>query len=66
MKIEKDFNLFAQFLKAPPRRILVTLAILIIESQEVESWRNTCSFWDTSSWEYLKTIIRITATVFVE
>ena len=61
MKIEKDSNLFAQFLKAPSRRILVTLAMLIFESQEVEFWRNTCSFCDTSGWEYLKTIIRITA-----
>ena len=48
MKIEKDSNLFAEFLKAPSRRILVTLAMLIIESQEVEFWRNTCSFCDTS------------------
>ena len=62
MKIEKDSNLFAQFLKAPSRRILVTLAMFIIESQEVEFWRNTCSFCDTSGWEYLKTIIRITAS----
>ena len=64
MKIEKDSNLFAQFLKAPSRRILVTLAMLIIESQEVEFWRNTCSFCETSGWEYLKTIIRIPANCF--
>ena len=53
--------LFAQFLKGPSRRILVTLAMVIFESQEVEFGRNICSLCDTSGWEYLKTIIRINA-----
>ena len=50
MKIEKDSNLFAQFLKAPSRRILVTLAMLIIESQEVEFWRNKHLFIKRYIW----------------
>ena len=44
------------------RHICITFQThLVIDSQEVEFGRNTCSFCDTSGWEHLKTIIRITA-----
>ena len=59
--IENDPNLFNQFLSGPSRRILVTLTSLKVENDDVEFWRNTCSNCDTFGWEYLNTILRITA-----
>ena len=61
MKFEEDPTLFSQFISGTFRRILITLTLPKIESQEIEFWRNTCSTCDTSDWEYLQTIIRITA-----
>ena len=58
---ENDPNLFNHFLSGPSRRILVTLTSLKVENDDVEFWRRTCSICDTVGWEFLNTILRITA-----
>ena len=59
--IENDPNLLNHFLSGPSRRILVTLTSLKVENDDVEFWGSTCSICDTVGWEYLNTILRITA-----